>query len=451
MRKTLKRTLRLAVAAALVFGFGKAYAFHSGGVAECGGCHSMHGPKDANTSSSLLIGSDPSSTCLTCHNAADASPAAAQGSYHVSTDQSLLGAGQAPNERTPGGDFGWLKKTYTFVVRGTTTVEDGASHGHNIVAADFSYVADGTGTSPGGNYPSAQLSCVSCHDMHGQQRRLSTGAIVRGGVAGQATAPIIGSGSYNTSKGNTTANPIPAGQAVGVYRLLWGGGAVPPGGTNAFNGIPAAVAPGTYNRSESTSQTRVAYGVSATNGGETWGQWCATCHGAMHSTGNYVHPIDAAMSTSIKNNYNNYVSSGDLSGQFTGNHANQGPFLSLAPFATNSGDFTVLAALAAGGATTSATLAGPGDGDQVMCLSCHRAHATAFPEMIRWQMEGEFITVADTATGTTPLWPGTDNGAPVQFARGRTAAEQQAGYYDRPATVFGVYNRVLCNKCHAKD
>ncbi len=41
------------------------YAFHSGGVAECGGCHSMHGPNPAG--SSLLIGSDRSSTCLTCY------------------------------------------------------------------------------------------------------------------------------------------------------------------------------------------------------------------------------------------------------------------------------------------------------------------------------------------------------------------------------------------------
>jgi predicted CXXCH cytochrome family protein len=41
------------------------YAFHSCGVAECGGCHSMHGPNPAG--SSLLTGSDPSSTCLSCH------------------------------------------------------------------------------------------------------------------------------------------------------------------------------------------------------------------------------------------------------------------------------------------------------------------------------------------------------------------------------------------------
>lgn len=433
MNTTGKMFLRLAVAAALALGFGKAYAFHSGGVAECGGCHSMHSPQDVATGF-LLVNSDQSSTCLSCHGNAGAS------SYHIATPDADMPAGTAPYNKSPGGDFGWLKKTYVFVVRNETITEHGSEHGHNIVAADFGYESDGTsGTSPGGSFPVAALTCASCHDQHGQFRRLSSGSIAQTG------APIVGSGSYNTSKGNSTANPIPAGQAVGVYRLLRGSGSVVQG--QAFPGIPPAVAPGTYNRTEAVSQTRVAYGVGSATGAATWGRWCATCHGAMHSTGNYVHPVDSTMAN-LLSNYNNYVSSGILTGVF---QANQGPFLSLAPFAKNTGDYTVLAPLAAAGATTTTTLAGPSDGDQVMCLSCHRAHASGFPWMLRWQMEGEFITVADTATGTTPLWPGIDNGAPPQFARGRTAAEQQTAYYERPATVFGVYQRVLCNKCHAKD
>jgi predicted CXXCH cytochrome family protein len=442
MHKTVKTILHLAAAAALMLGFGKAYAFHSGGVAECGGCHSMHSPKDT-AGGFLLINSDASSTCLSCHNAKDTAP----NSYHISTDGSLLTAGVAPAERTPGGDFGWLKKTYSFTVRGSTTTENGFTHGHNIVAADFTYAADPSNlVAPGGTYPNTSLSCVSCHDMHGQARRLSNGTIAYTG------APIVGSGSYDTSLGNSTAKPIPAGQAVGGYRLLWNRTSAAGAGSVAFPGLPPAVAPGTYNRSEITSQTRVAYGVSTSGGATTWGNWCASCHPAMHSTGNYVHPIDTSLAGTGGEiaNYNGYVSSGDLTGQFTGNHLNQGPYLSLVPFSKNTGDYTVLGPLAGAGITDATRLAGPSDGDQVNCMSCHRAHATAFPNMIRWQMEGEFITVA-AADGVTPVWPGTDNGAAVQFARGRTAAEQAAGYYDRPATVFGVYNRVLCNKCHAKD
>jgi hypothetical protein len=64
--------------------------------------------------------------------------------------------------------------------------------------------------------------------------------------------------------------------------------------------------------------------------------------------------------------------------------------------------------------------------------------------MLRWNMEGEFMTY-------NGAYPGTDNGAPVQFARGRTSTEMLAAYYDQPATKWATYQRVLCNKCHAQD
>ena len=400
---------------------GAAYAFHSGGVAECGGCHSMHSPKAGG--SFLLIGGDQSSTCLSCHqHAGDTGPS----SYHISTAEADMPVGVPPKQRTPGGDFGWLKKSYTFTVRGTTTTEEGASHGHSIVAVDFGFAADPTNTvAPGGTYPSAQLGCQSCHDPHSALRRLSDGSIVRGGILGQATAPIIGSGSYHNS-----ATPA-AGQAVGVYRLLRGlGGAYGPA---TFNPAAIAVAPSTYNQTEATNQVRVAYGASGTN---TWGNWCATCHPAMHTSGNYVHPVDESFGTDKAAIYNAYVKSGDL----TGTAATS--FSSLAPFMENTGDYNVLKTHAS---NTNAYLNGPGTSDKVACLSCHRAHATGWPEMIRWNMEGEFMVY-------NSLYPGTDTTPTVpQFARGRLGAETQAAYYDRPVTQFASYQRVFCNKCHAKD
>src|SRR5574338_580561 len=103
-------------------------AFHSGGVAECGGCHSMHSPKAGG--SFLLVGTDASSTCLTCHmHAGDTGPS----SYHIATADADMPVGVPPKQRTAGGDFGWLRKTYSFTVRGTATTEEGETHGHNIV------------------------------------------------------------------------------------------------------------------------------------------------------------------------------------------------------------------------------------------------------------------------------------------------------------------------------
>jgi hypothetical protein len=409
-----------AVLLTLVLG-GTAYAFHSGGVAECAGCHSMHAPAPAG--SNLLIGAGASSTCLSCHEQAGL---ATPSSYHISTADSDMGVGIPPKQRTPGGDFGWLKKNYAFTIRGTTTTEAGQTHGHNIVALDKGYLADTDNTTaPGGTFVSANLGCESCHDPHSQVRRLSDGSYVRGGTLGQATAPIIASGSYNTSVAPA------AGQAVGAYRLLRGLNDTSQGVT--FTGVAIAVAPATYNQTEATNQVRVAYGATGIN---TWGNWCATCHAGMHSSGNYVHPVDQSLGTAIANNYNAYVKSGDL----TGTSANS--FSSLVPFADNTGDIPTLQGHAKNDNTF---LNGPGTSDKVMCLSCHRAHATGWTEMLRWNIEGEFMTY-------NGLYPGTDTTPTVpQFARGRLGAETQAAYYDRPVTRFATYQRVLCNKCHAKD
>ncbi len=391
---------------------GYADAFHAGGVAECGGCHSMHSP--AAGGSFLLIGTDQSSTCLSCHGQSG------QSSYHIATPDADMPAGSAPYNETPGGDFGWIKKTYTFVVRGTTNTEEGDTHGHNIVAADKGYTADATNTTaPGGSFPAANLACNSCHDPHGKYRRLNTGAVATTG------APIFTSGSYNGTGNEPTATA-----AVGVFRLLAGSGYTKSGVT--YPGVPAAKVPSTYNASEASTQTRVAYGVANTNGHATWGNWCGTCHPGMHSSGNYVHPVDQNLGSTIKGIYDSYVKSGDATG------TNATAFTSLVPFATNSSNYTTLAGLAGRAATS----AGPDTADQVMCLSCHRAHASGAEFGLRWNQESTFITVngayPDTATD-----PGN--------ARGKTSAEVQKMYYDRPATTFATYQRVLCNKCHAQD
>lgn len=422
MKRTRVGYTLLAVAVVLLLAGGHPQAFHSGGVAECVGCHSMHSPKAGG--SFLLIGSDPSSTCLSCHMVpGNLTPS----SYHIATADADMPTGVPPVQRTPGGDFGWLRKTYTMTIRGTTSTELGQTHGHNIVAADTSFVADTDNTiAPGGTFPAANLACTSCHDPHGGVRRLSDGTYANVTHSpGASNAPVIASGSYNNSVAPA------AGQAVGAYRLLRGLNDTTQGVT--FAGVAIAIAPSTYNQSEATNQVRVAYGAS---GSDTWGNWCATCHPAMHSSGNYVHPIDQSLGSDVANNYNAYVKSGDLTGSATTS------FTSLVPFAENTGDIPTLQGHAK---NTNAYLNGPGSSDKVMCLTCHRAHASGFTEALRFNVEGEFMIYNSTypGTDTTPTVP--------QFARGRLGAETQAAYYDRPVTAFASYQRVLCNKCHAKD
>jgi hypothetical protein len=466
--------MKLAVVIASATAFGRAYAFHDGGVAYCDGCHSMHNSSGNKTMSGgrnttlagwnaagkasttqfkgnayLLQGSDDSSTCLNCHAANDAAP----NGYHVMTYPAPA-AGTAPVQRTPGGDFGWLSITNTYftnygVLSTTASTIKGERHGHNIVAQDYGLLPDTTLlTAPGGNYPAANLSCASCHDPHSRARIDSTGAIVASAF-GSKVAPIGASGSYGAAP---TAN-----EAVGVYRLLatanYAQMSLQDQGVSTIPfaaNPPVAVAPSTYNRSEGATETRVAYGAGMS-------EWCANCHVSIHadnSTSTMIHPASNAAKlqastandlagnpngTTIEAIYNAYKSSGDL----TGTSATS--YTSLVPYEEGVTDVAKLATHAVNDGTQTG---GPtGATENVMCLSCHRAHASGWSSMTRWNNKAEFITVGGAYPGTDA----TGEGAYGQYNLGYTQAQYAAAMYDRPATNFAFAQRSLCNKCHAKD
>lgn len=396
-------------------------AFHSGGSGDCNGCHTMHEPNPY-----LLKGGDPGSTCLNCHMAAGRT----NQPYYVATNDADMSAGSPPLQLTPAGDFGWLKKNYSWMVEtGKTLNSFGERHGHNILAGNFSYVADSKNiTAPLGTYPSDKLSCISCHDPHGRYRRLANGSIATTG------SPVINSGSYTTSP-----NPDSNG-AVGVYRLLAGTGYQPKylSGSYAFTANPpAAVCPVSYNREESSIDTRVAYGSGMS-------EWCENCHSDMiqgnSNTSAFRHPAGnlRKLSTKVINNYNSYIASGNLSG----NAANS--YTSMVPFELGTSDYNVLKITAnSDGLNRNGPDTGKGS-PNVMCLTCHRAHASGWDSMTRWNMKSQYMVYKG-------LYPGVDNGSPVEFAQGRASAEVQKTFYGRSANSFASYQRNFCNKCHAKD
>jgi hypothetical protein len=386
--------------------------FHNGGTGTCTGCH---------TTPPALIGSDPGSTCLICHQA----PAGIQlpaGSYVATNFQTTNLCVQLP----PGGDFCWLKKSYRWsLAGGAEESSPGERHGHNIVALDFGYEADTTLiTAPGGAYPGISLSCISCHDPHGTYRRNADGTISTSGL------PIIATGSYTTSP-----NPTSTG-SVGSYRLLAGKGYQPKslGGVFAFTADPpAAVAPPLYNRSEASADTRVAYGSGMS-------EWCRNCHAGIHGVvGSNLeqHPSgnDDRLSADVITAYSSYVATGNLNGNF--NTA----YTSMVPFEMGTKDYDILKRVAN---STGSDRSGPQSNATVMCLTCHRAHASGWDSIMRWNMKSEFIVYDG-------FYPGIDNSVPIQYAQGRLSVETQKTFYDRPASGYSFYQRGLCNKCHVKD
>ncbi|MFH1019581.1 MAG: cytochrome C [Pseudomonadota bacterium] len=388
-------------------------AFHDGGVAKCESCHTMHNSNagvqmNANVGAYLLQGSDQSSACLNCHG-----KGSTLSGYHVKTQG--VGASGVPANFTPGGDFSWT------MIDCQSNATRNSARGHNIISLDQGMPADSRLTAaPGGTYPAANLACSSCHDPHGKYRVDEAGTVATSG------APISSSGSYGAAAG--------AGEAVGAYRILGGVGYLPKSladaglSANAFaNTVPAAVAPSSYNTAVAGG-ARVAYGSGMS-------EWCANCHSNFHQTGQAsasfgAHPAGNGykLGAAVAANYNAYVSSGKMTGDVATSNSNLVPF--EAGLGQSVADKAAMVALVT--ATT-----GPDANANVMCLSCHRAHASGHESMLRWNQGNTLLT---DGAGLYSVEPGLAD-----------QAVNVASYQNVPSATFGAEQRSLCNKCHAKD
>ncbi|MCG6917422.1 MAG: cytochrome C [Deltaproteobacteria bacterium] len=375
------------------------YAFHEGGAEEyCLGCHNIHrsaGSQGSDTGESsvapkiTLRGSDSSSTCLQCH----ASSGAVQSV--LSNDGSRF---------TPGGDFYWLQKTFTWSEGGISYESEADSHGHNVVALDYGLHQDRRhSTAPGGGYLASSLACTSCHNPHATtMANGETGSIVSG-------LTIYGDGPFaDTTSGN--------------YRLLGGAGyqSSAQGSAMAFSHEPPIAVADSFSWTETDSR-HPAYGSGMS-------EWCANCHSdflnssAGGAGGRHPAGKGAKLNGDIARNYNSYVKTGDLSG------SQAQAYLALVPFEVGVSDVVFL---------DPSSSSGPGLGNaNVMCLTCHRAHASAFENSGRWDFRAVFIAESHPRFGD-----GGVNGSDVVNS-----------YYGRDITAeFGETQRQLCNKCHLKD
>jgi predicted CXXCH cytochrome family protein len=164
-------------------------------------------------------------------------------------------------------------------------------------------------------------------------------------------------------------------------------------------------------------------------------EWCSNCHTQIHqdsyTSGNsgQQHPAGdgAKLTAAIVTNYNAYVSSGIAA---AGNH-----YTSLVPFEDGSTTFSTLQSRWADTAPATQAAFAAATTSNVMCLSCHKAHASGFYSMLRYP--------------TTDLL--TDEAGAYELIDGLSATQMQRAFNERPASVFGVAQRSLCNKCHAKD
>lgn len=365
MSKTTRMfPLLLAVAVVALFA-APAMAFHAGGVAHCNGCHTMHNSENNTTIvAGATQGQGVSAFLLKAAKPTDTCLLC----HNRATSYGVVGTDPMNPMRggagSGAGDFIFLKTANLSDSTHGGGVIPGDQAGHNIVSDTLGIAADSINTTaPGGTFPSSDLACSSCHDPHGTDSfRILYGAnrIVHGE-----------SGDY------TFTNPSP--QAVAIA-----------------------------NGSTETQTNHTAYisGMSA---------WCANCHGDFHANdGNLIHPSGTAIGATIATIYNKYNGTTDCI---------DNPPSGGAPCGTGVQATAYLPQVAFedDGAAIDST-AGPTANSRVMCLTCHRSHATSAPNAGRWDFNVTFLA-EDGGTGNAFALP----------------------------NPYDEHQRSLCNKCHSKD
>lgn len=203
-------------------------------------------------------------------------------------------------------------------------------------------------------------------------------------------------GEYPSDRLGCTSCHDPHGN--GNFRNLYDVGQVAQAGFFAYtNPAPDAEGKSIYHGYESNSR-HTAY-----QGGMS--EWCANCHSEYHaSLADFKHPSGLLLGPDIAEAYASYDGSDDpLGGAFST------AYLAQVPFEDPS--------------NTTTSTQGPTEASRIMCLTCHRAHASSAPDAGRWDFALTFLEDDGVASGSYPI----------------------------PNPYGSLNQRSLCNKCHVKD
>ncbi len=215
------------------------------------------------------------------------------------------------------------------------------------------------------------------------------------GVGPDPVLTVSPGGSFPASDLGCTSCHDPHGNMN--FRMLYGEGQTAQAGLFTYdNPAPDADGASIYHGYESNG-THTAYhsGVSA---------WCGNCHGGFHENlSAFIHATGMELGSDFAEVYNHYNGTDDPFGG-----APEAAYLPLVPFDDP--------------ANTIHSRSGPSAGSEVMCLTCHRAHASSAPDAGRWDFGVTFLADDGLASGSYPI-----------------------------PNPYGANQRSLCNKCHLKD
>ncbi len=372
MRKIFITSFLILLSVALISG--SAYALS--GV--CSNCHTMHYSQNGTILSdwgkegpygNLLL-----ATCVGCHTGD--TPTAKNTHDAPIVYHTTAPSGQGAGKTLAGGDFYWVK-------------QGGKANdvfGHNVEDLGISKDNNIIGTNPPGWDPDAtlnlsygqingggadwlgQLKCAGTLGCHGNHTAADSDAAIKG--------------SHHTNTGLTATRAVDATTVGASYRFLGG-----------INGLENSE----WNWNESASNHNEYYGVnSPTNRDQanttypnsikrTISYSCAQCHGFFHSRIDDTtagsspwrrHPTDIVLPGTAGKEYSAYTNySVEAPVARPTVPASSGPTVTAGDYASDNGAI-------------------------VMCLSCHRAHGSPEPDLLRWNYSGMVAGTNGEGAGT---------------------------------------------------
>ena len=304
----------------------------------CSICHTMHNSQDGE---SMIYKDEPlegplphllRGSCIGCHTGTNT--AGNDIPYVYSTSEPFYDV-----DTLAGGNFWWV----------ATAGGDDSSKGHNVYG--LSEIDDNLTLAPGGG--SGGCGSTSCHDtLAVKQTAVSS---LGSGCEGCHLAP----------KHHANDSDAVVGEAGGWFRYCSGHDTGVGRGVEGIEDPDWQFTKGTGDHNEYLG----AVGATFTGGygfslGNTMTGYCTGCHGNFHVEQNDVgawirHPSDAVIPN--EGEYKNYTEYAPL---------------------------TPVARPDLAGWTGPSSVVTPST-DLVMCLSCHRAHGSPYPDMLRWDYNSQ--------------------------------------------------------------
>lgn len=348
----------------------------------CSNCHTMHNSQNGSPVASggpyeylLNKGATSKTACWGCH---------AQG---LSAIKDSVGTPQVYKSGANGyGGIGLAGGDFAYIVdnSGLKTIVTGTIQtvGHNVKDTGVTESTI-TGTFPPGDQhttgitSSALFTCAGQYGCHGDRTKTTEYLAIYG--AHHYNDNALKFGSINEANQALTGTGL--GEKVGSsYRFLMGvkGGEE----TNWEGSSPGISVHNEYKGATSMGTSSATAPASATISG-----LCAECHGFFHGTGTGEtggtatpwkrHPTDIVLDRGAGTEYSGYK------------HRT-----------LNLKEYSVEAPVARQSIPSAITSTVTPANDIVMCLSCHRVHASPYEDILRWDYRGMDAGTTGTSAGT---------------------------------------------------